>query len=307
MIKSENECQEDITKGCVNGPQFVWNNWKSVKIFPKKIIWPLRKSWSIHYSHRQKKAKGGIGKRVRESSDSCNPDTKAFLDELRYVYHKIDKESNCLWSHDGELIKPKRRSLKRASKPQKDTKNSKNKDDTNNDSDSDDWQAKSNAQIGYGEITKGAMQNFFSILQIVDKYFKPEHDLYLKYNKKKYRLTEHDTFIDIGSGFGKPVYHAAMQVGCISKGVEIVPARVTYWIDFIYEYEKERKYQIKRGIKNMQQKDKAKLEKMLTPTKSILKASSDVQGFCNPLAFDYWGEIDQTKETEESKKSIPIL
>jgi hypothetical protein len=176
----------------------------------------------------KKKAKGGIGKRVRESSDSSNPDTKAFLDELRYVYHKIDKESNCLWSHDGELVKPKRRSLKRASKPQKDAKNSKNNDDTNIDSDSDDWQAKSNAQIGYGEITKGAMQNFFSILQIVDKYFKPEHDLYLKYNKERYRLTEHDTFIDIGSGFGKPVYHAAMQVGCISKGVEIVPARVTY-------------------------------------------------------------------------------
>jgi hypothetical protein len=57
----------------------------------------------------------------------------------------------------------------------------------------------------------------------------------------------------------------------------------------------------------MQQKDKAKLDKMLTPTKSILKASCDVQGFCNPLAFDYWGEIDQTKEIEESKKSIPIL
>lgn len=151
------------------------------------------------------------------------------------------------------------------------------------------------------------MQNFFSILQIVDKYFKPEHDPYLKYSKEEYWLTEHDTFIDIGSGFGKPVYHAAMQVGCISKGVEIVPARVTYWIDFIYEYEKERKYQIKRGLQNMQQKDKAKLDKMLTPTKSILKASSDVQGFWNPLAFDYWGEIDQTKEIEESKKSIPIL
>ena len=34
------------------------------------------------------------------------------------------------------------------------------------------------------------------------------------------------TFLDIGSGFGKPVFHAAMQTGCFSKGVEVVPARV---------------------------------------------------------------------------------
>ena len=36
------------------------------------------------------------------------------------------------------------------------------------------------------------------------------------------------TFLDIGSGFGKPVFHAAMQTACISIGVEIVPARVAF-------------------------------------------------------------------------------
>jgi 16S rRNA G527 N7-methylase RsmG len=35
----------------------------------------------------------------------------------------------------------------------------------------------------------------------------------MKYKKEEYRLTPDDTFIDIGSGFGKPVFHAAMQTG----------------------------------------------------------------------------------------------
>ena len=39
------------------------------------------------------------------------------------------------------------------------------------------------------------------------------------------------TFIDIGSGFGKPVFHSAIQTGCESIGVEIVPARVSFTMD----------------------------------------------------------------------------
>ena len=39
-------------------------------------------------------------------------------------------------------------------------------------------------------------------------------------------LPNKSSFIDIGSGFGKPVFHSAMQTGCRSYGVEIVPARV---------------------------------------------------------------------------------
>jgi 16S rRNA G527 N7-methylase RsmG len=33
-------------------------------------------------------------------------------------------------------------------------------------------------------------------------------------------------FVDIGSGFGKPTFHCAIQTGCPSLGVEVVPARV---------------------------------------------------------------------------------
>jgi hypothetical protein len=75
------------------------------------------------------------------------------------------------------------------------------------------WKTDSTAQIGYGEITKGAMVKFFNMLQNIDKMFKPEHEEFMKYKKEEYCLTADDTFIDIGSGFGKPVFHAAMQVG----------------------------------------------------------------------------------------------
>jgi len=44
-------------------------------------------------------------------------------------------------------------------------------------------------------------------------------------------LTENSTFLDIGSGFGKPVFHASMQTYCKSKGIEVVPARVMFCVD----------------------------------------------------------------------------
>ena len=44
----------------------------------------------------------------------------------------------------------------------------------------------------------------------------------------EYNMTKQNgsTFLDIGSGFGKPVFHAAMQTGCWSLGIEILSARV---------------------------------------------------------------------------------
>ena len=44
-------------------------------------------------------------------------------------------------------------------------------------------------------------------------------------------LTHTSTFLDIGSGFGKPVFHASMQAYCRSKGIEVVPARVIFSMD----------------------------------------------------------------------------
>ena len=47
----------------------------------------------------------------------------------------------------------------------------------------------------------------------------------------EYNLTHASTFLDIGSGFGKPVFHASMQAYCRSKGIEVVPARVIFSMD----------------------------------------------------------------------------
>jgi tRNA G46 methylase TrmB len=43
---------------------------------------------------------------------------------------------------------------------------------------------------------------------------------------------DESTFLDIGSGFGKPNFHVAMQV-CPKEsiGIEIVPARVAFTLD----------------------------------------------------------------------------
>ena len=136
------------------------------------------------------------------------------------------------------------------------------------------------------------MKNFLHILQNIDKYFKPEHEEIMEYPKEAYKLTKEDTFIDIGSGFGKPVFHAAMQVGCYSKGIEIVPARVTYCIDFLYEYENNRKFQIAAEIEKQQKAGKVELDAKLTPPKVQAKKAIKI---CNPLAFDYT-ESDFIKE-----------
>jgi len=52
----------------------------------------------------------------------------------------------------------------------------------------------------------------------------------------EYNMNQDSLFLDIGSGFGKPVFHSALQVGCESKGIEVVPARVEFCIDFFYEF-----------------------------------------------------------------------
>ena len=49
------------------------------------------------------------------------------------------------------------------------------------------------------------------------------------------------TFLDIGSGFGKPVFHSALQTGCESIGIEIVPARVLFCQDQKWEFDAQYK------------------------------------------------------------------
>jgi hypothetical protein len=73
-----------------------------------------------------------------------------------------------------------------------------------------------------------------TILQNIDGYIKEsckKEKIELKklpFKLDEYKLqTQKSTFLDIGSGFGKPNFHCAMQIfPKESKGVEIVPARV---------------------------------------------------------------------------------
>ena len=45
-------------------------------------------------------------------------------------------------------------------------------------------------------------------------------------------MSQKTTFLDIGSGFGKPNFHAAMQIyPKESLGIEVVPARVSFCTD----------------------------------------------------------------------------
>ena len=55
----------------------------------------------------------------------------------------------------------------------------------------------------------------------------------LPWKLEDYRLiTDISTFLDIGSGFGKPNFHVAMQVfPKQSIGIEIVPARYAFTMD----------------------------------------------------------------------------
>lgn len=76
------------------------------------------------------------------------------------------------------------------------------------------------------------MFNLFQNISILLQHLFPGASVSLL---QTYNMNCDSLFLDIGSGFGKPNFHAAMQVGCISKGIEVVPARVEFCKDFFFE------------------------------------------------------------------------
>jgi len=82
----------------------------------------------------------------------------------------------------------------------------------------------------------------------------------LPFSLESYNLTENSSFLDIGSGFGKPVFHAAMQTHCYSKGIEVVPARVAYCLEEKYHIEDEYKKKKTRLQKLAAKTERAKEE-----------------------------------------------
>ena len=63
------------------------------------------------------------------------------------------------------------------------------------------------------------------------------HDLPFDVNDYNLCGKNGSSFLDIGSGFGKPNFHAAMQANCKSRGLEVVPARVCASMDLKFEFE----------------------------------------------------------------------
>ena len=121
-----------------------------------------------------------------------NQRNEQFLEQLRDVYKKIDKLSNTMWGQSS-LMESKLRST--------DSK------------ENDNWKKETKAQIGYGEITKGHMTQLLTLMQNTVKLVPEDKMNLLNEPIEEYNLTSQSRFLDIGSGFGKPVFHAAMQVG----------------------------------------------------------------------------------------------
>eukprot|EP00357_Protocruzia_adherens_P034137 CAMPEP_0115013170 /NCGR_PEP_ID=MMETSP0216-20121206/25232_1 /TAXON_ID=223996 /ORGANISM="Protocruzia adherens, Strain Boccale" /LENGTH=324 /DNA_ID=CAMNT_0002382485 /DNA_START=227 /DNA_END=1201 /DNA_ORIENTATION=+ len=65
--------------------------------------------------------------------------------------------------------------------------------------------------------------------------------------------------LDIGSGFGKPVFHGCLQSGCEGKGIEVVPSRVEASVDLCYSLQEEflKKFAKKQGTESISSEGKA--------------------------------------------------
>lgn len=153
---------------------------------------------------------------------SSDYSSEQFRKHLHSLYKAIDKSSNLLWSHENHITGAR---TSRSDKKQLA------------------WLNKDTTQIGYGEISMYSMSNLMNLFQNASILIKDNIDKgkllnnSLKYqNVEDYNMNQNSYFLDIGSGFGKPVYHAAFQVGCKSVGYEVVPARVEFCLDFYYEF-----------------------------------------------------------------------
>ena len=138
-------------------------------------------------------------------------DITIFKKLLQKLYKRIDKASNLLWSHRNHI--------------------------TGNGifDEEETFYNRNTTQIGYGEISMSSMTQLLNLFLNIDTLIKSSINTnVLKYDS--YNINKDSYFMDIGSGFGKPIFHAAFQIGCHCQGIEVVPARVEFCEDFKYEY-----------------------------------------------------------------------
>ena len=125
-------------------------------------------------------------------------------------------------------------------------------------------------------------------------------------------IENQSTFLDIGSGFGKPVFHSAMQTGCESYGVEIVPARVSFCVDQKYTFEdyyrekNKSRQATKRGrhsqpviqvsVQGLQSSKRSAVSKTqkMTPANQIKQSTPE-------------NDLDESKMTETIQKGLSIF
>ena len=145
-----------------------------------------------------------------ENNTEKNKDIKTFQSNIRRLYKLIDKSSCLLWNHNNHITIGKKKQF---------------------DAEENFFNIET-TQLGYGEISITSMTQLFNFLMNIDTYLSQEDDSLVD----SYNLTKNSYFLDIGSGFGKPIFHCAYQVGCICQGIEVVPARVEFCVDFYFGF-----------------------------------------------------------------------
>eukprot|EP00347_Sterkiella_histriomuscorum_P024501 403330892 len=226
---------------------------------------------------------------IDKTQEKMNHD---FNQELKRVYKEIDDLSGLLWSHkdQNQLIQRRDNKQKTRSNITSEIKEEHSK-----------WEQNTNAQLGYGEITKGALSNLISVMQRFDTIMREqltdEEIQKLPFPLEEYKLDQSSTFLDIGSGFGKPVFHASMQTYCKSKGIEVVPARVAFCLD--------EKCQIQDFAKKRQEKKQKELAKQLEKQKLLQQSQIerfDEDAIMNEMVDQ--NQVEQQNDQNEEFKEV---
>jgi len=146
---------------------------------------------------------------------TINPPTQV-RDSLQLVYRTILQKTDLLFGVDKDIEDlPQKRIRKAPSHPSGAEMLQKRKDST-----------PATVSAGYGEISMGGFKHVLNCLQ---------HEV-----DPELRLNENSSFIDIGSGFGKCVFHAKIQANVRrSAGIEYVHIRHDKAMEVLSHLQKE--------------------------------------------------------------------
>ena len=144
---------------------------------------------------------------------------KEVQNEMRQVYKMLDRKAVLYWSHEDRILGKRLRS-------------------ENLESAELDYKCLETAQVGYGEISLGSTQQMFNIMMQISALIYKNSFLqkYIQGNPEDYNLGPDSYFLDIGSGFGKPNFHASLISGCSSMGIEVVPVRAKVSEACLYDW-----------------------------------------------------------------------